>query len=205
VPSMWVIQRSTEDDGKQAGNLKARLVVRGDQDFAEGDIPCDSPTVDRSTVKLMLAIAANENWRLRSIDISAAFLQGRDIDRIVHVQPPPEFKKPGTVWRLNKGLYGLKEAARLWYDELVERLQRSGGQKLTGDSACIVFHDHQKKLIGFVIIHVDDIIISGTQKFVDWIVAIIKRRFKVSKDQLDKFTYTGMSIRKDILGAIYLN
>jgi hypothetical protein len=190
VPSMWVIQRSTEDDGKQAGNLKARLVVRGDQDFAEGDIPCDSPTVDRSTVKLMLAIAANEDWRLRSIDISAAFLQGRQIDRIVHVQPPPEFKKPGTVWSLNKGLYGLKEAARLWYKELVERLQQNGGQKLTGDSACIVFHDDQKKLIGFVIIHVDDIIISGTQKFVDWIVAIIKRRFKVSKDQLDKFTYT---------------
>ncbi len=74
--------------------------------------------------------------------LDAAFLQGRDIDRMVHVQPPPEFKKPGTVWRLNKGLYGLKEAARLWYDELVERLQRSGGQKLTGDSACIVFHDN---------------------------------------------------------------
>ena len=205
VPSMWVIQRTAEDDGKQAGNLKAHLVVRGDQDYAEGDIPCDSPTVDRSTVKLMLAIAANENWSLRSIDISAAFLQGCQIDRIVHVQPPPEFRKPGVVWRLNKGLYGLKEAARLWYDKLLERLQKNGGQKLTEDSACIVFHNEQKKLIGFVIIHVDDIIISGTQKFVDWIVAIIKRRFKVSKDQLDKFTYTGMSIRKDILGAIFLN
>jgi hypothetical protein len=71
------------------------------------------------------------------------------------------------VWRLKKGLYGLKEAARLWYDELVERLQWSGGQKLTGDSACIVFHDHQKKLFGFIIIHVDDIIISGTQKFMN--------------------------------------
>ena len=27
VPSMWVIQRSADDDGKQAGNLKARLVI----------------------------------------------------------------------------------------------------------------------------------------------------------------------------------
>ena len=27
IPSMWVIQRSADDDGKQAGNLKARLVV----------------------------------------------------------------------------------------------------------------------------------------------------------------------------------
>ena len=46
---------------------------------------------------------------------------------------------------------------------------------------------------------------SSTPKFVDWIVAIIKARFKVSKDQQDKFTYTGMAIRKDLLGAIYLN
>ena len=62
VPSMWVIQRSVEDDGKQAGNLKARLVVCGDQDQGEEDIPCDSPTVDRATVKLMLAVAANKGW-----------------------------------------------------------------------------------------------------------------------------------------------
>ena len=32
IPSMWVIQRSADDDRKQAGNLKVRLVVRGDQD-----------------------------------------------------------------------------------------------------------------------------------------------------------------------------
>jgi len=95
---------------------------------------------------------------------------------------------------LNKGLYGLKEAARLWYDELLEALQRHGGVKLTGDSACILFHNQDGKFIGFVIIHINDIIISGEVKFVDWIVAIIKARFKVSKDQQDKFTYTGMAI-----------
>ena len=72
---------------KKAGNLKARLVARGDQDQGEEDIPCDSPTVDRSTVQLMLAIAANEGWGLRSIDISATFLQGRQIDRIMGVAP----------------------------------------------------------------------------------------------------------------------
>ncbi len=33
-----------------------------------------------ATVKLMLAIAPNESWGLRSLDISAAFLQGRQID-----------------------------------------------------------------------------------------------------------------------------
>ena len=107
--------------------------------------------------------------------------------------------------RLNKGLYGLKEAARLWYDELLDALQRHGGVKLTGDSACILFHNQDGKFIGFVIIHVDDIIISGEEKFICWLVAIIKARFKVSKDQQDKFTYTGMAIRVDQKEAIYLN
>ena len=120
----------------------------------------------------MLAIAANEGCGLRYIDIPAAFLQGCQIDRMIHIQPPNEFRKPGVVWRLMKGLYGLKEAARLWYDELLEALQRNGGRRLTGDSACILFYNQDGKFIGFVIIHVDDIIISGEEKFVRWIVAI---------------------------------
>jgi hypothetical protein len=76
IPSMWVINQTTDDDGKNAGKIKARLVVRGDQDKAEDDIPCDSPTVDRNTAKLLIAIAAIMGWSLRSVDISAAFLQG---------------------------------------------------------------------------------------------------------------------------------
>jgi hypothetical protein len=74
VETMWVINKSTEDDGKNAGKIKARLVVRGDQDAGEDDIRCDSPTVDRTTVKFMLALAANQGFELRAVDISAAFL-----------------------------------------------------------------------------------------------------------------------------------
>ena len=32
IPTMWVVNRTTDDDGKDAGKLKAWLVVRGDQD-----------------------------------------------------------------------------------------------------------------------------------------------------------------------------
>ena len=67
----------------------------------------------RSTVKLMIATAANQKWALRTIDISAAFLQGREIDRTIYIQPPPEVAKEGIVWKLRKGLYGLKEATTL--------------------------------------------------------------------------------------------
>jgi hypothetical protein len=204
IPTMWVINRSADDHGKEDGKLKARLVVRGDQDKNEEEVPCDSPTVDRTTVKMMIAIAANQGWGLRSIDISAAFLQGREMDREVYVQPPPEIATPGTVWKLKKGLYGLKEAARLWYDEILAELVRRGGHKLVGDPGCVIFHVNGT-FIGFVIVHVDDIIISGNPEFVIEMVKHIKARFRVSKDQIEKFIYTGMAIRTDKAKRLFLN
>ena len=48
---------------------------------------------------------------------------------------------------------------------------------------------------GFVLIHVDDIFISGEDDFQDELVDKIKTRFSVSKDQSNTFVYTGMQIR----------
>jgi len=152
----------------------------------------------------MIASAANQEWSLRTIDISAAFLQGREIDRTIYVLPPPEIAKDGIVWMLKKGLYGLKEAARLWFDELSQELIRQGGKPMTGDPACFLFHKNDI-FVGYAVIHVDDIIISGTQELVDRVVGAIKGRFKVSKDQIEAFTYTGMAIRTDKHKKLYLN
>jgi len=204
IPSMWVVNKTTDDDGKQGGKVKSRLVVRGDQDMNDEYTPCDSPTVDRTTVKMMIDIAANQEWQLRTIDIPAAFLQGREIDRTIYVLPPPEVAKAGIIWKLKKGWYGLKEAARLWFDELTMELIRQGGKPMTGDPACFLFHKNDV-LVGFAVIHVDDIIVSSTQELVDRVVGGIKRRFKVSKDQIETFIYTGMAIRSNKHGRLYLN
>ena len=75
---------------------------------------------------------------------------------------------------------------------------------MTGDPACFLFHKNDV-FVGFAIIHVDDIIVSGTQELVDRVVGAIKRRFKVSKDQIETFTYTGMAIRADKQGRLFLN
>ena len=203
VDTMWVINKSTEDDGKNAGKIKARLVVRGDQDAGEDDIRCDSPTVDRTTVKFMLALAANQGFEIRAVDISAAFLQGRELDREVYVRPPPEFKKPGVVWKLLKGLYGLKEAARLWYDKLTKAMLEAGGQRLIGDPACFLFFK-KGQWIGFVMVHVDDIIPGGTPEFCEMIMTTLRTQFKISKDQVRKFTYIGMALRTEGTN-IYMN
>ena len=38
----------------------------------------------------MLSVVAQKKWKLNSIDIKAAFLQGENIDRELYVLPPKE-------------------------------------------------------------------------------------------------------------------
>ncbi len=139
IPSLWVVNRHTEDGKIDSGKIKARLVVQGNLDNGVQETPGDSHTVDRHSVKLALSVAASLKWRVRTMDMSAVFLQGRKIDRVVHIETPKEFKKPGRVWRLRKGLYGLHEASRLWFEELSAYLETRGSQKMLGDDAVFLF------------------------------------------------------------------
>ena len=71
VGSRWVITKKEKHDGQKT-QYKARLVAKG---FHEKVKPqADSPTAMRESFKLFCAVAANENFGVKSIDISAAFL-----------------------------------------------------------------------------------------------------------------------------------
>ena len=65
----------------------------------------------KESFKLLMALAANFHFKLASVDIRAAFLQSKVLDREVFVEPPADIKKQGIVWKLNKPLYGLDEEA----------------------------------------------------------------------------------------------
>ena len=49
-----------------------------------------------------MAVAANENFRLASVDIREAYLLSRTLDRDVVMLPPPDIRKPGIIWKLKK-------------------------------------------------------------------------------------------------------
>ena len=94
----------------QKQKTKARLVPRGFQETLKPQ--SDSPTVSKESFKMVMAVAANSNFKLASVDIRAAFLQSRTLDRDVFMLPPPNIRKPGIVWRLKKPLYGLDYASQ---------------------------------------------------------------------------------------------
>lgn len=86
-----------------------------------------APTVRMASIRTVLALAALEDLDLRSVDISHAFINGELEEEIYMEQPEGfHFGKPGDVLRLNKSLYGLKQAGRVWSKTLHDSLVKLG-------------------------------------------------------------------------------
>ena len=71
-------------DGKKI--VKARLVARGFEETESFQV--DSPTCSKESLRIALTIMVSKGWTCNSIDVKVAFLQGRQIDREVFIEPP---------------------------------------------------------------------------------------------------------------------
>ena len=96
---------------------KARWVAKGFQqklgvDFGE----TFANTVTPTTYRLLLAIAANNDWEIEQWDVKSAYPNATLHDE-VYIQQPTGFEDPDNpklVCHCLKALYGLKQAAREW-------------------------------------------------------------------------------------------
>jgi Reverse transcriptase (RNA-dependent DNA polymerase) len=145
---------------------KARLVVMSnlartavfDQVFA----PCANPC----TFKMVLAIATRDNLALSEFDVKAAFLNA-DLNKPYFVSLPPElFDGEDVVWLLQKSLYGLKEAARIWYDEYAKWVIHNGHKRSEWDHCLFISRWAVEKVEHVVIslCHVDNILTAASHK-----------------------------------------
>ena len=182
---------------KSVGNEqvhKARLVIRG---FEEDNVPVsDSPTAQKSLARMCLAICNWKQWEIKSLDVRAAFLQSNDIDRIVLMKPPKEFRKDGDiVWKIKKPIYGLNDGARKWFITMKKKLSNCGCTSLKLDPSVYVFH-HGGKLSGFLVVHVDDILVGGDHNFQQNVLNSVCSDFKLSTMKSKQFKYIGWDINQ---------
>jgi hypothetical protein len=142
---------------------KARLVAKGFHqqpgiDFAE----TYSPLVKHITIRTVLALAVSAGWAIHQVDVSNAFLNGL-LQETVYMAQPPGFQHPfypTAVCKLHKVLYGLKQAPRAWVSRLNAKLLELKFQSSKADSSLFTYK--AKGIIIFVLIYVDDIIITSS-------------------------------------------
>ena len=151
-------------DGQR--NVKSRLVARGFEECHE-NIKKESPTCAKESLRLSLAVIASKKWKLRSIDIKAAFLQGKKMEREVYLIPPVEAgEKDGYVWKLNTCIYGLTDASRTWYLSVKEFLNSIGVNECRYDPCIFRCYGALGNLCGILCTHVDDFLFAGTSWYV---------------------------------------
>ena len=187
LSTRWVI---TNKDGK----TKARLIVRG---FEERDleIPRDSPTVGKGTMRLFISIAALENWAVKTTDIKSAFLQGKELERDIYIRPPKESQTPqGLIWKLKHGLYGLKDGARQFYESVREELMKLGFTQCRLDPALFYVHK-DNRLRGIICCHVDDFLHAGDELF-EALMEKLRGRFSAGKVEEKEFRYIGFKVKQ---------
>jgi hypothetical protein len=138
-----------------------------------------APTMRHATIHLVLALAAIEDLHLRSIDISHAFINS-DIDTEIYMTQPEGFQQggPEMVCRLDKSLYGLKQAGHLWSKQLQNVLEKMGFRHILSDPSVYIYNRDGVKAI--VPIFVDDITLAGaSEKDLDRFVAELATHFKL--------------------------
>nr|GEW52235.1 ribonuclease H-like domain, reverse transcriptase, RNA-dependent DNA polymerase [Tanacetum cinerariifolium] len=147
-----------------------------------------TPVARMETVRLLLAIAANNKWEVHHLDVKSAFLHG-DLKEEVYITQLEEFIKRqdnGKVYRLIKALYGLRQAPRTWNIKLDNNLKSLNFKKCALEQA--IYTKTSKDSTLLIRIYVDDLIITGTPKEdIDKFKAQMEEKFKMS--DLGLFAY----------------
>jgi len=195
ISSGWIVTRK-EIEGKPG--VKARLVCHGNQaSLMEETVDqrSDSPTVKKSSVRLMIFLAAQYGWKIETRDVTAAFLQADDLEREIYVQPPKESEDKDKLWRLVKPMYGLDEASHRWFTTLSSFLVHELKCEQTLDDPCMFTYKINKRLRGALVVHVDDLAEGGYKDFKENVIAPLILRFRFGAHHQDDFKLLGLDIR----------
>lgn len=140
---------------------------------------------------------------MRQFDFNNAYLNGVLRDAVYVVPPRSIESDPDFVWKLKKGLYGLKEAGRIWNKTFVKTLTKIGFAKNIAEPCMYAGMYKGKKVL--LLIHVDDVLVSAaSEEATLWVGKQLGLHHKI-RDEGEPREFLGVEFNFEPGGGIFLH
>lgn len=157
---------------------KARLVARGFSQRAGLDYgETWSPVVRYEAIRVLLALTAVLDLEMVEFDIKTAFLNGF-IEEDIYMELPPT-PNTGTIVKLQRSLYGIKQAPRAWNRRFVDFLSK---YKFVPNSAdpCVFKGEFENEMVLLALFMDDGLLLSKSKEVLERVVVTLKSEFEVT-------------------------
>jgi hypothetical protein len=159
VSCKWIFKVKYSSTG-EVDRYKARLVARGfTQKHGIDYTETFAPVAKFTSIRCLMAIAAKDDMEIHQMDVKTAYLNG-DLNEEIYMVQPEGFEQVGgetLVCKLNKSLYGLKQAGRMWYFKIDETFKELGFKRSDADHSIYVRITGDTKV--YIALYVDDLIV----------------------------------------------
>ncbi|KXJ71076.1 hypothetical protein RP20_CCG021563 [Aedes albopictus] len=200
ISCKWVFKVKPGAKG-EPNRLKARLVARGfTQRYGYDYTETYAPVARLNTLRAVLAVANQQQLLVHQMDVRTAFLNGKLDEEIFMVQPEGFQQGRDLVCRLNRSIYGLKQASRAWNKRFHQFVTSIGFRRSDNDPCLYIRSVGQEKV--FLVLYVDDMLIIGPNLKV---IQIVKKLLSKEFEMVDLgavSSFLGMHIERDISGRI---
>ncbi len=200
IGSKWVFKIKSKADGT-IDRFKARFCAKGFSQIEGLDFnETFAPVVRYKSLKIILVLANEWNYEIKQLDVVSAFLHA-DIKETVYMKQPEGFHQggPNMVCKLNKTLYGTKQAPMEWNSALNGFIVSKLGYKRLVSDTCVYVKISKTNKIMILSIFVDDIIsVYDTSDEQEWknYTVIFTSNFEM-KDIGDCIWVLGMEVIRD--------
>ena len=160
LPAVWQMRRKRDIKTQAVKKYKARLNI--DNSRMKKGIHYDqtySPVASWNSIRLVLSLIAAFGWHTQQIDYVLAFPQA-PVEKEIYMEVPKGFEVDGDcVLRLNRNVYGQKQAGRVWNKYLEDKLVNEVGFTKSKVDECVYYRGST-----IYILYTDDSILAGPSK-----------------------------------------